>query len=236
LGALAAALPAQIAGLGAHLVGLLDPWHDGGRAVAGDSTPLRARGGVWHKKHREAGEVPHTSIDPAAQWTKSGWHGWVSGWKRHLVVTAAAVWRPLAATVTPANRADNAEAPALRGDLPAAVRFVLGDRHYQDPAWHACCAAADRVLVAPTGRAYPHTDAGVAVRRLFHELRSRAIANFTGHFTASFDVNGPVPTRGLVATSRFVLGAVFVYQLTLLPRHIAGADLRVGLKPFLQAA
>ena len=25
---------------------------------------------------------------------QSGWHGWVSGWKLHLVSTAAAVWIP----------------------------------------------------------------------------------------------------------------------------------------------
>ena len=71
---------------------------------------------------------------------------------------------------------------------------------------------------------------------MFHELRSRAIENFNGQFKAIFDVNGPVPTRGRRATARVVLGAVLVYQLTLLHRHAAGATLRVGLKPFLQAA
>ena len=77
LAAAPATLPAQIACLGTALVALLDPWRTRGRAVAVDSTVLRARGGVWHKKHRDAGEVPHTSIDTEAHWTKSGWHGWV---------------------------------------------------------------------------------------------------------------------------------------------------------------
>ena len=45
-----------------------------------------------------------------------------------------------------------------------------------------------------------------------------------------------MPTRGLVATRRFVLGAVFVYQLVLLHRLALGADLRTGLKPCLRAA
>ena len=36
-------------------------------------------------------------------------------------------------------------------------------------------------------------------------------------------------------TARFALDAVFVYQRTLRHRHTAGAALRVGLKPFLQA-
>ena len=236
LAAVPATLPAQVACLGHHLVALLGPWRDCGRAVAIDSTPLRARGGVWHKKHREAGEVPHTAIDTEAPWTKSGWHGWVYGWKLHLVTTVAAAWIPLAATLTAANRADNEAAPALLGGLPAEVRFVLGDSHYQDAALRERVAAAGRVLVAPTGRGYPHGDGGAEVRRLLHRLRSAAIETFTGQFTAIFDANGPVPTRGLAATSRFALGAVLVYQVTLLHRFEAGLDLRVGLKPFLQAA
>jgi hypothetical protein len=236
LAAVPATLPAQLACLGHHLVALLDPWRDCGRAVAIDSTPLRARGGVWHKKRREAGEVPHTSIDTEAHWTKSGWRGWVYGWKLHLVTTVAAAWIPLAAALTAANRADNEEAPALLDGLPAEVRFVLGDSHYQDAALRERVAAAGRVLVAPTGRGYPHADAGVEVRRLLHRLRGAAIETFNGQFKAIFDANGPVPTRGLAATGRFALGAVLVYQLTLLHHHHAGLDLRVGLKPFLQAA
>ncbi len=70
-------LPAQIGCLGRHLVSLIQPWGKGSRASAIDSTVLRAHGGVWRKKDREQGVVPHTSIDTEAHWTKSGWHGWV---------------------------------------------------------------------------------------------------------------------------------------------------------------
>lgn len=236
LAAIPATLPARIACLGAHLVDLLDPWGRWGPAAAIDSTVLRARGGVWHKKHREAGVVPHTSIDTQAHWTKSGWHGWVYGYKLHLATTVAAVWIPLAARLTPANRADNEEAPTLLADVPAGVRFVLGDTHYADPDLHALCAAQDRVLVTSTPGRYPHADDGVEVRRLFHELRSRALENFNAQFKSIFGCLDQVPTRGLIPTQRFALGAVLVYQLTLLHRHATGADLRVGLKPFLQAA
>jgi hypothetical protein len=195
-----------------------------------------ARGGVWHKKDRDAGIVPLRSIDTEAHWTKSGWHGWVYGWKLHLAITAAGVWLPLAATLTPANAADNEEAAALLGGLPGAARFVLGDGPYDDGDLRERLAADGRVLVTPKGGPYPHRDDGAGVRRVLHEVRSRAIENFNGQFKAIFDVGGPVPTKGLRATRRHVLGAVLVYQLTLLHRHATGADLRVGLKPFLQAA
>ena len=45
-----------------------------------------------------------------------------------------------------------------------------------------------------------------------------------------------MPTRGLIRTQRFALGAVFLYQLTLLYRFEHRLDLRVGLKAFLKAA
>ena len=60
-------LPAQIGCLGRHLIDLIQPWATCGRAVAIDSTVLRSRGGVWHRKHREQGVVPHTSIDTQAR-------------------------------------------------------------------------------------------------------------------------------------------------------------------------
>jgi len=236
LTAIPATLPAQIACLGRHLLGLIDPFQDWGPAAAIDSTVLAANGGVWHKKHREAGVVPHTAIDTEAGWTKSGWHGWVYGWKLHLVTTVAAVWIPLAARLTPANRADNAEAPALLDTLPADIRAVLGDVQYNDPALHRLCASQDRLLITTKRGPYPHTDDGVEVRRVFHQLRSHAIETFNAQFKAIFQCLGQVPTRGLVPTQRFVLGAVFVYQLALLQRFATGADLRLGLKPFLQAA
>jgi hypothetical protein len=236
LAALPDSLPARIACLGQHLVELLDPWADCGRAVAIDSTVLRARGGVWHTKHRDAGVVPHTSIDTEAGWTKSGWHGWVYGWKLHLITTVAGVWIPLAAELSPANAADNEPAPRLLDELPFEVGIVLGDTHYNDPALHDRCAAAGRCLVASRRGAYPHTDDGVEVRRMFHQLRSHAIENFNGQFKGIFDAHGPVPTRGLVRTRCFALGAVFLYQVALLFRFEHHQDLRVGLKAFLKAA
>ena len=229
-------LPLQIGCLGRHLVELIQPWITSGRAVAIDSTILRARGGVWHQKHREKGELPHSSIDPEAHWTKSGWHGWVYGWKLHVVSVVAVVWFSLAAVLTPANIADSEPAPDLLREVPAEVRFVLGDRHYNTPELHEICQRDDRLLVVTKYGRYPHTDDGVEVRRLFHKLRSIAMENFNEHFKGIFDGHGQVPTKGLLATQRFALGAIFVYQLALLYRFEHDQELCVGLKAFLKAA
>jgi hypothetical protein len=229
-------LPAQIGCFGRYLVELIQPWAACGRAVAIDSTVLRANGGVWHKKDREKGIVPHSSIDTQANWTKSGWHGWVYGWKLHLVSVVAAVWIPLAANLTSANEADNELAPALIWELPPEVRFLLGDLHYNAPNVQEECRKSQRILVTTQYGPYPHTDDGVGVRRIFHKLRSLAIENFNEHFKGIFDGHGQVPTKGLTNTRRFALGAIFVYQLALLYRFNNGLDLNIGLKAFIKAA
>src|SRR3712207_5672611 len=174
LAALPDTLPAQIGCLGRQLVALIQPWADRGRAVAIDSTVLAARGGVWHKKHREAGAVPHTSIDTEAHWTKSGWHGWVYGWERALGVTGGRVRIPPRAALPPANAADNEQAATLLPALPAEIRFVLGDSHDQAPALHDLAETGGWILVANRRGPYPHEDAGVDVRRVFHKERSVA--------------------------------------------------------------
>ncbi len=197
---------------------------------------LHVRALLSHAKNRAAGIVPHTSSDTDAHWTKSGWHGWVYGWKLHLVSTVASVWIPLAAELTPANAADNEVAAPLLTGLPTEVRFVLGDRHYNAPNVRAVCESQQQVLVTSPYGSYPHTDEGVEVRRVFHKLRSANLETFNELFKGTFDGHGSVPTKGLRATRRFALGAVFVYQLMLLARFEAGQPLRLGLKAFLKAA
>jgi len=229
-------LPAQICSLGHHLLELYSPWAHTGRAVAVDSTPLRAQGAPWHKKHRDLGHVPNTSIDTDAHWTKSGWHGWVYGYKLHLVSTVAAVWIPLAARLRPANEADNVLAIELIPEAPVEARFVLADSQYDTAELHQLCALAGRTLIASHRPGSPRNRAGSEVRKVFHGLRGIAIENFNSLFKSTFDVRRPLPTRGLLNTQRFALGAVLVFQLALLYRFHSGELHQQGIKALLRAA
>jgi len=236
LGALPDDLPRRIAVLGAYLTAVLKPWGRRKRAVAFDSTALRTSGGVWHKQHREAGEVPHTSIDTEAGWSKSGWHGWWYGWKAHLAVTAGRIWIPVAAFVTVANVSDNIAAPTLLESVPEPVRWVLGDSQYRDPELTRLCAEAGIELVTPQAGAYPHTDAKVELRRALHKQRSRSIEPFNGLFKAIFEWNSQVPVRGLRRTQLLVLGAVYLYQIVLLYQHERDLPLARNIKALIRAA
>jgi hypothetical protein len=229
-------LPGLIGSLGRYLVSVLCPFQGQGRAAAVDSTALRAKGGVWHKKDREAGVVPHSSIDTEANWSKSGYHGWWYGWKLHLACTVGSLWIPLAAEVTVANTYDATVAPRLLEQLPDEIRYVLGDRHYRDGQLEQLCSTAGRILVTTQPGKYPHQDDGVEVRRIFHKLRSLAIEPFNGLFKNIFDWHGQVPVKGLRRTQLIVLGAILVYQLVLLYQFENRLPLGVGIKPLLRAA
>jgi transposase InsO family protein len=132
--------------------------------------------------------------------------------------------------------ADNEEAFELLDDVTEEIRYLLGDTSYQDHELREACEARGITLIASRRGAYPHKDGGVEVRRVFQQMRSHAIENFNGQYKGMFNANQPVARRGLQATRRYALGAVFVYQLTLWHRFESGADLRIGLKPFLKAA
>ena len=102
-------------------------------------------------------------------------------------MSVGAVWIPLAAELTAANTADNTIAPQLLAPLPAEVRYVLGDTHYNDPEVRCLCEQSNRALVETRRGAYPHHDDGRKVQRIFHKLRSQAIEPFNGLFKNVFE-------------------------------------------------
>lgn len=236
LAALPICLRGLIGALGRYLVQMIQPSVKHGRAAALDSTALRAKGGVWHKKHREPGTVPHTSIDTEANWSKSGHHGGRYGWKLHLACTVADLRIPLAARLAAANVHDSEPAPELVHELPPKVRFVLGDNHYKVPDLYERCERSERWPVASGRGPYPHANSGAEVRRIFLMLRRQAIKPFNGLLKNLFEWDGQVPVRALKRTQLVVLGAVSLRQLVLLYQFEHGKPLGQGIKPLLRAA
>ena len=135
---------------------------------------------------------------------------------------SAASGSPVAAEFTIASAADNVIAPKLLTQLPMAVRYVLGDTHYNTPELRPECALHNRELVATRRGPYPHRDGGVEVRRIFHKLRSLAIEPFNGLFKNIFEWRGQLPVKGLKRCQLFALGAILLYQIVLLYQKAEG--------------
>ena len=127
--------------------------------------------GVWHVKQRAAHWLPPVTLNVEADWGKSGWHGWVYGWKLHLASIVAGWWIPLATALTKASVHDATVSPALLEEVPYDTRYVLGDTHYQTPDLHDPCDLHGRTLIASRWTPAPATDPGTLVRAVFHALR-----------------------------------------------------------------
>jgi len=94
---------AQIAALGQQIIEQVEPQVDQSEVSAIDGRMYKAQGPAWHKKDREAGLVPTNlrNVDTQSQWSKSGYRGWVQGYRlvlQSLVfpcpVPIWASWRP----------------------------------------------------------------------------------------------------------------------------------------------
>lgn len=153
-----------------------------------------------------------------------------------LAVAVGAVWIPLAAELTVANTADASIAPKLLRQLPAQVRYILGDTHYNDPDLRQDCQRDNRLLVVTRRGKYPHADAGIDVRCIFHKLRSQAIEPFNNLFKSVFAWHTQMPVTGLRRSQLLALGATFVYQLVLLHQYQQALPIGRGVKACLRAA
>ena len=153
-----------------------------------------------------------------------------------MAVSIGSLGIPLAAEFTAAHVADSEVAPLWLIQLPAEVRYVLGDQHYNTPELRIECARHTRELVAPRRGPYPHTDGGVEVRRGFQQLRSHAIEPCKGVFKNIFEWGGHRPVKSLRRCQLLALGAVLLYQLALLSQHPHHHPVGIGIKALLRAA
>ena len=151
-------------------------------------------------------------------------------------MTVGALWIPLEAELTVANRGDNEEAPWLLEPRPAEVRDVLGDTLSNTPELRQECHRRGWELVATRHGPYPHRDGGVEVRKIFHKLRSQAIEPFNGLVKNVFEWRVKMPVKGLQRSQLLALGAVVMYQLVLLSQHERNLPVGKGIKPLLRAA
>ena len=67
-----------------HMCGIADQFDDS--HLVEDKSLFRARGPVWHQKHRRRGYVPTglRCLDTEASWGRSAYHGWVYGYAVHM--------------------------------------------------------------------------------------------------------------------------------------------------------
>ena len=215
----------QIAALG--LVLSLEGVTDGSMATS-DGSAFKAHGPVWHKKDKKAGRIPDGlhGLDVDADWIQSTYHGWVYGYKAHVTVSVAptTVRTVLSATVT-GSACESHILQAQLPDLPPIVETLLLDAGYDDATLLDACAGRAIHALAPLSKpvgastsqdrrdraAFLASSEGKAL----YKRRGSTIEPFFATIKDFFHLD-PLPVRGEIAVSAFILLALYAWNLIVL--------------------
>jgi hypothetical protein len=123
----------QIALLGQRIVHEVEPEDDQSKISAIDGRMYQARGPKWHKSDRQKDLVPVglRNVDTESKWSKSGYRGWVQGYRLLLQGLAFPHPAPIFATWRPNNENEaNIAIEALLADRLKVTDVLLGDETF----------------------------------------------------------------------------------------------------------
>jgi hypothetical protein len=127
----------------------IDPACDS-QVLVVDGSLFKARGPVWHQSDRAQGRIPDKlrNLDQEASWSKSGYHGWVYGYRLHFICNLAGF--PKSVQVTTGSTAESTvldeQESALLARRPTAV---VGDNGFCQATRIRRWAKAGVMLVTP---------------------------------------------------------------------------------------
>jgi len=211
---------AQVAALGQKIAREVTPAAEQPRASAIDGRMYEAMGPLWHQKHRHEGRIPLglRNVDVESAWSKSGYRGWVQGYRLILQglvfpepVPLFAAWRLNSegeATVV-------AQALAERS-LPV-TPVLLGDETFGGAALVASYAGRGGWLLTPrqlSKKRRSWKDDLYAYRKETIELLFQRVIQ-------SADLKA-CPVKGWSRNGAFVLASVWLYQVIFLSNHRRG--------------
>ncbi len=211
LDCLQAEAEAEVAALGQQIVKEIEPGAAVQVASAIDGRMYQARGPLWHQKQRKQGVIPlHLrNVDVDSEWSKSGYRGWVQGYRLVLQTLLLPAPIPLFATWQPNNLYEEHLAlQALQeGKLPV-TPVLLGDTSFGSPKMTTAYAQQGGWLLTPkqlpsTYRTWKHD--------LF-ALRKETIELLFQRIMQAVDLK-TCPTKGLRRNGAFVIASVWLYQV-----------------------
>ncbi len=201
----------QVAALGQRIVAEVEPSAEVQVASAIDGRMYKARGPLWHHKQRKQGIIPlHLrNVDTQSRWSKSGYRGWVQGYRLLLQTLLLPAPIPLFATWQPNNLYEEHLAlEALRANRMPVTSLLLGDTSFGSPELVSAYAERGGWLLTPkqlppSYRTWKHDL--FALRKETIELLFQRIMQAVGLKDC--------PTKGLRRNGAFVIASVWLYQV-----------------------
>jgi hypothetical protein len=211
---------AQIAALGQQLLAEVKPEADQSAVSALDGRMYEAQGPAWHKSSRQAGVVPAglRNVDTESAWSKSGYRGWVQGYR---LVLQSLVWPapvPLFAAWRPNNHNEAViAATALAEDHLVVTEVLLGDETFGGADFIQQYAAAGGWVLTPKqlpGKYHTWKCDLYAYRKETIELLFQRVIQASGLKECQ--------VKGLGRNGAFVLASVWLYQILFLVNYRHG--------------
>jgi hypothetical protein len=198
-----------------------------------DGRMYQAAGPRWHKKHRRENLIPQglRNVDQESEWFKSGYRGWVQGYRLILQSLVFPFPVPLSASWTANNVGESSVAKqAVSGGTLVKTEVLLGDESFGGQDLTALYRTRGGWLLTP--KQLPKK------RRSFkHELydyRKETIELLFQRIIQAFDLK-TCQVKGLHKNGAFVLVCVWVYQLVCLMNFRESKPLLV-IKEQIEAA
>lgn len=211
---------AQVNALGQQVVKEVKPKSDCSQVSAVDGRMYKAAGPAWHKSQREAGIVPVElrNVDRESAWFKSGYRGWVQGYRLLLQGLVFPHPVPIFAAF---RRNDEGEATvaatAIKEQRLQVTEVLLGDTTFGGPDLVRAYAAAGGWMLTP--KQLPKH------RRSWKDdlygYRKETIELLFQRVIQSCDLKA-CPVKGLNHNGAFIIISVWLYQIIFLRNYRQG--------------
>jgi hypothetical protein len=209
----------------------------GSQVLVVDGSLFKARGPVWHQSDRAEGRIPDNlrNLDQEASWSKSGYHGWVYGYRLHFSCNLAGF--PKSAHITTGSTSESTVLDEHEERLLArGPKAVVGDNGFCEAMRLRRWASAGVLLVTPASTWRQGSDAQAYHRFLKQEqvrtwLKKRRSAiepvfELLRHVMGTKGKQKQLPVAGEACVSTFLSLGVLAVQVGMLVNSIWGSPLR----------
>jgi hypothetical protein len=214
---------AQIAALGQRILSEVQPQAQQAEVSAIDGRMYQANGPKWHKRDRDKGLIPFglRNVDRESKWSKSGYRGWVQGYRLILQglvfpepVPVFAAWRP--------NNENEAQLAmtALASCALKVTDVLLGDETFGAGDFPRLYAEAGGWVLTP--KQLPERRR--SWRNDLYDYRKQTIELLFQRIIQAAGLK-ECPVKGAGRNGAYVLASVWLYQICFLVNYRAGKPL-----------
>jgi hypothetical protein len=208
---------AQVQALGRRILEEVEPGPEEPQASAIDGRMYQAQGPLWHKRDRDQRRVPVglRNVDTESAWSKSGYRGWVQGYRLVLQSLVFPAPVPLFARGCPnAVGESTVREEAWAADHFPITELLLGDSTFGGADLVALYAQHDSWLLTPQQLpANPES-----WKHDLYAYRRETIELLFQRIMQTCDLKA-CPAKGLARSGTFVIACVWLYQVLFLANY-----------------